>query len=150
MALSKSARRLLVPLVLSLVASCASGLAAVVVRQDISSSGTITTSPNIGVFSDAGCTNIVSSINWGSIAAGAISTQTLYVKNTGTGTITLNMTAAAWSPAAAGNYITLAWNREGANLSAAQTTQATLTLTVSPNITGIISFGNTITISGTG
>ncbi len=150
MATTLSSKALVVILTIAAFALVASTLAAVTVQQDVTSSGTITTSPNVGVYSNAACTNAITSLNWGSIAAGGTSTQTIYVKNTGTGSMTLNMTVTGWTPSNAGTYITISWNREGSALTAGQSTAATLTLTVSPSITGITSFSNTITISGTG
>jgi hypothetical protein len=102
------------------------------------------------VYSDSACTTNMTSINWGSIAAGGTATQTVYVKNTGTGTMTLSLTASNWSPSGASTYITISWNQQGTQLSAGGSVAATLTLTVSSSITGITSFSNTITISGTG
>jgi hypothetical protein len=64
--------------------------------------------------------------------------------------MSLNIATSSWSPAGAASYITVTWNREGTSLSAGQSTAATLTLTVSSGITGVTTFSNTITISGTG
>jgi len=131
------------------VALTASTAAVLSVNQNVSSSGTITTTPNIGVYSDSACTTSMTSISWGSITAGGTATQTIYVKNTGTGTITLSLGVSNWSPSGASSYITTSWNKDGTQLSAGQSVAATITLTVSSNITGITNFSNTITISGT-
>ncbi len=127
-----------------------STLAAINVSQDVSSSGTIITSPNIGVYSDSACTTNMTSINWGSITPGGSTTQTVYVKNTGTASMSLSMAVTGWTPSLAGSYITISWNKQNSNLNAGASTSATITLTVSSSITGISSFSNTITISGTG
>jgi hypothetical protein len=92
----------------------------------------------------------MASVNWGSISAGGVATQTVYVKNTGTGTITLSLTTSNWNPAGASTYIAISWNQQGTQLSTGQAVVATITLTVSPGITGISSFSDTMTISGTG
>jgi hypothetical protein len=123
--------------------------AAITTTKDVSSTGTITTSPNLGTFSNSACTSSLSSISWGSVSAGTNTTQTIYVKNTGTGTMTLNLSASSWTPTNASSYITITWNKNGAILAAGQSTAATITLTVSPSITGITTFSNTITITGT-
>lgn len=125
-------------------------LSAINVSTNINSSGLITTSPGIGTYFDSACTTAITSVNWGSIAAGAATSQTVYVKNVGTGTITLSLSTSSWSPTGANTYITINWNQQGATLSAGQSVAATLTLTVSPSITGISSFSDTMTISGTG
>jgi hypothetical protein len=120
------------------------------VNQNVSSGGSITTSPNIGVYSDSGCTNNMTSITWGTVAAGSAVTQTVYVKNTGTGTMTLSLAASNWNPAGASTYITVGWNQQNTVLTAGQSVAAIITLTVSPSITGITTFTHTITITGTG
>jgi hypothetical protein len=127
----------------------ASTLAVLTVNQNIGSAGTVTTSPNIGVYSNSACTNNMTTISWGSITAGGSTTQTIYVKNTGTGTLTLGLSATSWTPTQASSYITVSWDKQGAKLSAGQSTQATVTITVSSSITDITNFSNTISISAT-
>jgi hypothetical protein len=119
MAAIKTSKWIIVVLTVAAFSLVASTLAAITVNQDLTSSGTIATTPNIGVYSDAGCTSAITTITWGSIAAGA-------------------------------SYITLTWNRQGSALTSGQSVAATLTLAVSASITGISTFSNTITISGTG
>jgi len=96
------------------------------------------------------CTTNKTSITWASVAAGGSATQTVYVKNTGTAPMTLNLAVTNWTPTTASNYITITWNQQGTVLTAGQLIAATLTLNVSSSITGITSYSNTITISGTG
>lgn len=150
MAIKKASKTIVILLTVAALALTASTYAAITVNQSVNSIGTITTSPNLGVYSDSACTNAITSLNWGSIAAGGTSTQTVYLKNTGTGSMTIGMTATGWSPSAASTYLAITWNKEGIVLSPGQSTAATLTLTVSSNTTGITSFSNTITFSGTG
>ena len=139
-----------VSLVLVALALTMTTYSAINVSTNINSSGLITTSPNIGAFSDGACTTAVSSVTWGSISAGGTASQTVYIKNTGTGTITLSLATSNWNPTGASTYITVNWNQQGTLLSAGQSVAATITLTVSPSITGITSFSDTMTIIGTG
>jgi hypothetical protein len=92
----------------------------------------------------------MTSMNWGSLAAGGTATQTVYVKNTGSAPMTLSLATSNWNPTVASSYITISWNQQGTQLAPEQAVAATLTLTVSPSITGITSYSDTITISGTG
>lgn len=149
MAIAKASKYLVIVLTVVAFALAASTLAAITVTQNISSSGVVT-SPNIGLYSDSACTTNMTSVNWGSVAAGDAATQTVYVKNTGTGAMSLSLAVSNWSPSGASTYITISWNKQGTQLSAGQSVAATLTLTVSSSITGISSFSNSITISGTG
>jgi hypothetical protein len=117
--------------------------------QTVASSGTITV-VNVGVYSDLACTTPLTSIAWGSIAPGGLTTRTIYVKNTGTAQVTLGMTRANWNPGTANGPITLTWNQEGGVLAANQVSTATLTLSVSSGISGITNFSVDIVVSGTG
>jgi hypothetical protein len=150
MVIAKASKPMAIILVILAFSLVASTLAAITVNQNVSSTGTITTSPNIGVYSNSGCTINMTTVNWGSVVAGGTATQTVYVKNTGTGSMTLNLATTNWNPAGASTYITITWNQQGTVLTAGQSTAATITLTVSASITGITTFSNTITISGTG
>jgi archaellum component FlaG (FlaF/FlaG flagellin family) len=150
MAKIKDPKILMLILTIAAVATTALTYAAITVTQDVNSSGTITTTPNIGVYSDIACHNNMTSIAWGTLAAGGTINQTVYVKNTGTGVMTLSMTVTGWSPSGADTYLTISWNQAGTQLSAGQSVAATITLTASPSTVGITSFSNTITISGIG
>ncbi len=151
MASSKITKIMIVALTVAALTLAATTLAAITVNQNLGSTGTITTAPNIGVYSDSSCTQNLTSISWGSIAAGGSTTKTIYVKNTGTGTLTLSTpTVSGWTPSGASTYITLTWDKTGTQLTAGQSVTATLTLSVSSSITGITTFSNTITIQGTG
>ena len=122
-------------------------------NQTVPSSGTVatvTTTVNVGVYSDSQCRTPLESIDWGSILPGSTVTRTMYVKNTGNTSITLSMTKSNWNPASANGPITLSWNREGTSLTVGQSTMATLTLSVSSSISGITTFGVDIVITGTG
>jgi len=116
--------------------------------QSLQSSGTVT-AVNVGVYSDSGCTQNCTSINWGSIAPGNSTTRTIYVKNIGTIPMTLYMTTGSWVPSNANTYISLSWNREGTVLTANQSISATLTLSASSSAGNITSFSFNIIITGT-
>jgi len=116
--------------------------------QTLQSSGTMT-AVNIGVYSDSGCTQNLTSINWGSIYPGNSTTRIMYVKNNGSLPVTLTMTTESWVPSNANTYISLSWNQGGAVLTAGQSTTATLTLSASSDAGNITSFSFNIIITGT-
>lgn len=128
----------------------ASSLAVLSVNQNLDSTGILTTTPNLRVYSNSACTNPREAITWGTVAAGSNTSQTIYIKNTGTGTMTLSLYTSNWTPIEANTYLTIGWDREEYKLSAGQTVAATLTLTADPSITGPFTFSCTITVSGTG
>jgi hypothetical protein len=103
---------------------------------------------NVGIYSDSGCTQKLTSIDWGDISPGGNSTQTLYIKNTGNSPLTLKMTKNNWDPPEANGPITITWNREDADINAGQSLQAIITLSVSSTISGITDFSVDIVITG--
>jgi hypothetical protein len=117
--------------------------------QQVPSSGTVS-AVNVGVYTDSACSNNCTSITWGTLAPGASTTYTVYIKNTGNVPVTLTMTTSDWNPTAANGPITLTWNRQNYNLNAGASVSATLTLTISSSISSsITNFSFNITITGT-
>lgn len=116
----------------------------------LASGGSVRTSINLGVYSDSACTTVMGAVDWGPLAPGGTSAQTIYIKNTGGGlSLTLDMTTTNWDPIDANGPIAITWNREGTILQPGQSVSATLTLAVSPGIIGITSYGVQINIAGT-
>jgi len=116
--------------------------------QTVQSSGTITT-VNVGVYSDIGCTQNYTSIDWGTLSPGNSTTRPIYVKNTGTIPITLSMTTTSWVPSNANTYLTVTWNRENSVLAVGSSVSALLTLAASASAGNITTFNFNIVISGT-
>jgi uncharacterized repeat protein (TIGR01451 family) len=114
----------------------------------ISSSGSIT-AVGVGVYSNSSCTTALSAISWGTLNPGNVTTYTVYVKNTGDVSETLNLTVNSWSPSSASSYIKLTWNQEKSVLAAGQVVTAVLTLSVSSSVGNVTSFSNNIIITGT-
>ena len=105
---------------------------------------------NVGVFADSACTQNLTAVSWGSVYPGESVNRTIYVKNTGNAPITLSMATSGWSPAAANGPISIVWDREGVSLSPGLSISATLTLGVSPSVSGITDFGVNIVVTGSG
>jgi uncharacterized repeat protein (TIGR01451 family) len=133
---------------IAVMATVISTLGALVATRTLSNSGNIT-AVGVGVYSDSGCTTVLSSISWGTLNPGDTKTYTVYVKNTGTVSITLTMAVTNWNPSSASSYITLSWDRQNYVLTAGSSVQATLTLVVSSSISSVTSFTFDVTITGT-
>jgi hypothetical protein len=103
---------------------------------------------NVKLYSDSGCSQKLTSIDWGEISPGETVTKTIYIKNTGSNQIMLKMTKTNWNPSAADGPISITWNREGTNINAGQSLQAVITLNVSSDISGITDFGVDIVVTG--
>jgi len=152
MALAKAPKLTIIILTIAAIAVAGLTIGAVTINQNVPSSGTVTAGPNVGVYSNSGCTTLVTSLNWGSVEIGGNATQTIYIENTGGKQMTPDITVSNWTPSNAGTYITMTWTTLPAEIQpgTACAVAVTLTLTVSPGITGISSFTNSITITGTG
>jgi len=135
---------------LSAIVALISGLAVsglVTVTRTLSSSGTVNTI-NVEVFWDVDCTQIITDIDWGALDPGENTSKTIYVKNTGSTAMMLNMTYSGWNPVEAGTYLSLTWDREGAIVAVDEVVSAMLTLHVSDTIAGITGYSFDITIAG--
>ena len=139
---------ILVAVVLALASSLVvSGL--LTVSKTLSSTGSVK-AINVEVFWDLACTQAVDSIDWGTPEPGDSVSRTVYVRNTGSAPMNVSLSASGWVPAEAGDYLTMSWDREGAEIAADEVVQAVLTLDVSGSITGITDFSFDIVIEGTG
>lgn len=115
--------------------------------QNIPNAGNVK-AVGVGVYWDSGCTNNVTSINWGFLEPGATANVTVYINNEGNIPVTLSMTTDSWDPTSASNYITPDWNRESHVLDPGSV-QAILTLSVSSNVSGVTGFSFDVIIAGT-
>ncbi len=123
--------------------------AALSTNRNLSTTGTVDVSANLGVYSDSACTTTLSTISWGNLTPGESTTQTIYVKNTGAGvSLSLSMATSSWNPSSANGPIIITWNRENTVLTPGQVTTATITLTVSSSITDVTNFSVQISITG--
>ena len=123
-------------------------LALLQVNRSFSNNATITT-VNVGAYQNSGCTQVLSTIDWGNVVPGSSSSRTIYVKNTGNTQISLNMTLNTWNPSNAASYMNLTWNQENTVLNVGNNVAALLVLSVSASVTGITSFSFNATITGT-
>jgi len=113
----------------------------------LESHGTIQTI-GVAAYRDSACTTPVSNVDWGKIAPGSSSTNTVYVKNEGNSDLTLSLAATNWNPTSAQSYMTLSWNYAGQTIAPNQVIQVTLRLSVSQSISGISNFYFDIVITG--
>lgn len=149
--MNKTISRLIAVIVLTALAFALvyTSYGAITVNKNLSSSGSVTVSANLGVYSDSSCTTPLTTINWGSPTPGASVVRTVYIKNTGTGvSLNLGMTPSNWTPSNANTYMTLTWSPTSSTLAPGASTAATLTLTVSSGITDITDFSVQINITG--
>ena len=118
-------------------------------RKGVSNEGKVK-AVNLGLYWDNAGTNMTVAVDWGLFSPGAARSVTLCVRNEGSSTVKLNLTTRNWSPPNAFEHITLTWNREGQVLEPQTVTIATLTLSVSANISGITDFSFETIVTGVG
>jgi hypothetical protein len=113
----------------------------------LQSHGTIET-VGVSAYKESSCVNSMTNIEWGTIVPGGSVTQTVYIRNEGNSALTLSLNTVNWSPANAGNYISVSWNYGGQTIQPNQVVQITLTLSVSSSISGVNDFYFDIMIVG--
>jgi len=102
----------------------------------------------IDVYSDPSCTQILSTIEWGTLEAGGSIEKIIYIRNSGDDGVYLQLTTANWDPVNAEGPIQLFWNYNGDNISPGNIIQVKLTLTISASISGIDNFNFDVVIIG--
>jgi len=123
--------------------------AAVSSNTIIQSSGSIK-AIGVSVYWDAASTNEVTAIDWSTLEAGSSENKTVYIKNTGNAAATLFLDTDNWNPSTASQYITLTWDYGGQSISPGAVVEVVLTLTISPDISGITDFSLDIIITSSG
>jgi len=139
---------LLAAFVIAIALMMASVLAVLQSSRTISSHGTIR-GVNVGIYEDSGCSQLLSSIDWGTIDNGSQTVKTVYLKNEGTVNMTLSISNNTWVPSGAVDYMSLTWNRQGYVLVNGTSVNADLTLAVLPSFTNGTDFSFNIVITGT-
>ena len=117
--------------------------------RKLSSTGSIQTTAEIGVYSNFQCTTPLTSLSWGTLEPGESKAIVCYIQNEGSSALTLSMYPSAWNPPEAGNYLTLTWNYNGNPISPDASVQVTFTLSVEASIEDVTSFSFDVNIVGT-
>ena len=117
-------------------------------QQNFFAKGTIVYH-GIGVYTDEGNTEPLTSILWGSIHPGSTVKQTLYVHNESPdlNDIAIVMNVTSWDPTEASNYLTVTSNYNGDLIAWNMSIPLELTLNVSYLITNIEAFSFTVSLS---
>jgi hypothetical protein len=138
---------LVVVTVMAVIAAGVFGTSLLMANQRIPNAGNVK-AVGVGVYWDSGCTENVTSIDWGFLEPGETTNVTVYVKNDGNIPVALFMKTDNWSPLLASENIALSWNRESYVLNPGSV-EAVLTLVVAEDIEGVTDFSFDITITGT-
>ena len=105
---------------------------------------------NVRVYSDSGCTVSCGAIDWGMIKPDSVVERVVYVKNSGSGVMTLRFSVDGWSPDLAGSVIKVTWNLGNKyRLGAGEVVPVTLSLRAAADTLGLTDFSFNVLISGT-
>jgi hypothetical protein len=117
--------------------------------QPISNAGAVK-AIGVGVYWNSDGTNMVTSINWGTLEPGSSTNRTCYIQNEGNSASTLSMNTTNWDPTNASDYISLTWDYGGQLVNPDEIIPVVLTLAISDSVTGITGFSFDITIAVSG
>jgi len=101
----------------------------------------------IGVYTGSDCAVSVTEIDWGTLMPGDAATQPIYIRNEGDVPVLLTLSAEAWNPAEAEQYMALTWNYDGSQIAVGTGVSVEFQLTIFSNCTGITSFSFDIVIT---
>lgn len=142
----------LLALVFIAIALSAVTVGVLIAQQNVPASGSvggnITSTVNIGIYSDPEATTNCTNVDWGNLNSGDTATKTIYIKNTGNVSETLSMTAINWNPSSASSTLFLTWSQEGTSLPEGAIVPATFTLNVAADTGDLSDFSFNIVISG--
>jgi len=122
-------------------------MSAIQANRTISNAGAVK-AIGVGVYWNPDGTNMVTSINWGTIEPGSSTNRTCYIKNEGNSVSTLSMNTSNWNPSNASDYISLSWDYGGQLVNPDELIPVIFTLSISDSVEGITSFSFDITIVG--
>jgi len=112
----------------------------------IQSRGTVKTL-GVGIYWDEACSLPVSFLDWGIVEPNAQRNMTFFVRNEGNVPGIVSLSAVNWDPPSASGYMTLSWDYLGKILEPGEVILVTLTLFISPDIQGVITFNFETVIS---
>jgi hypothetical protein len=109
-------------------------------RNSVPNVSAVEATGGIGIYWDAGCTNTVSSIDWGVLTPGQTKAVVVYARNEGNQPILLALAPMNYSPANVSKFLSFTWTPVNAGVVPGKAVQVTQNLYVSPNTGGISAF----------
>jgi hypothetical protein len=109
----------------------------------------VETSSSLGAYWDAGCSEMVSSLDWGNMTPSQTKNITFYIRNEGLTTVFLSGIAKNWNSITAQGYIRFVFGSDDQRALASEVKKVTCSLTISPEITNITNFSFDVLFQGT-
>jgi hypothetical protein len=137
-------------MIILVVGIAVSAMGVLVFTHTVPGTGSVSVIGALGAYSDSGCQNPLTSVNWGTLLPGGTAPQTVYIKNIGNINATLSLSESGWNPTNASSYLALSWNlTSNYKLQPGKVVHTVLTLAVSSSAAGNMSFSFNIVITGT-
>lgn len=109
----------------------------------------VETSSSLGAYWDVGCSERVSSIDWGNMTPSQTKDIVFYIRNEGSTTMFLSGIDKNWNPIVAEGYIRFVFGSADQIVQASEVKKVTCNLTVSREITNITNFSFDVLLQGT-
>jgi hypothetical protein len=84
--------------------------------QSVTNSSGIVASVDLAVYQDADCSQVLETLDWGTICPGQNITNVVFVMNSGNVNMTIHLDTSNWNPSEASGYISLNWDPPPNNL----------------------------------
>ena len=114
-------------------------------QQTMFSSGRLLSSPELEIYQDGALSARATYINWSIVEPNSRTNRTVWIKSLAPAS--LYLTTQSWLPVNATAYISVVWDQEGKTVVSQEVREATLTLVVAANVTGITDFSFDITLT---
>jgi hypothetical protein len=102
----------------------------------------------IDVYTDQGCTQVMTVVDWGEITAGGSSHVSAYVRNNGQTDVVISLQTENWTSQTAYNYMSVSWDYGGSVIGPGGVVEVSLELSVDADCPALTSFGFDIVIIG--
>lgn len=129
-----------------LVTVVASGLA--FLDASVPNVSAVTVVSGLGVYWDRSCSKVVTRLDWGVLSPGDVRDIAVYVRNEGSETFVLVLTPSNWSPQNAASHMSVALHSADTKIDVGQVAAVTLSLSVSPSMTGVTDFSFDVALEG--
>jgi hypothetical protein len=100
----------------------------------------VTPSDQLGVYADSSCTQRLTAIDWGDLAAGEQKTSVVFLRNLGNVSFVLQLNVMNWTPTYLSDHVMVSWDYQEQVLAADDILRVVFTIVVSPDLENVGSF----------
>jgi hypothetical protein len=104
-------------------------------------------SDRIGVYADSYCTQQLTAIDWGSLAAGEQQTAIVFLRNVGNVSCVLQLNVTNWAPQYLSDHVSVSWDYRGQILAVDEVLRVVFTIAVSSDLENVGAFSYDLMIT---